>query len=153
MNVRKRSRVVAALASVVAMGALVATAIPPATAEPLLPAALPQNAPGSYIVTLADRPMATYDGSIKGLSATRPKDGRKVRTDSDAAKAYRGFLGKLQDRIAGLVGAEVRQRYSVTLNGFSTDLTPLQAQRLQRTEGVLSVVKDTLRTEIGRAHV
>ncbi len=146
MNVRKRSRLAAALAALVVTVALVAAALQPAGADPLPPGALPQPAPGSYIVTLADQPIASYDGSTDGMTATRPKDGRKVRTDTDAAKTYRGFLTRLQDQIAGLVGAKVRQRYSVTLNGFSAELTPLQAQRLQRTKGVVSVVKDALHT-------
>ena len=93
-----------------------------------------------------DQPIASYDGSTNGMAATRPKGGRKVRTDTDAAKRYRSFLTEVQDRIAGLVDAEVLQRFSVTLNGFSAKLTPTQAQRLERTTGVVSVVKDTLHT-------
>lgn len=146
MNVRKRSRLAAALAALVVTVALVAAALQPAGADPLPPGATPLPVPGSYVVTLADQPIASYDGSTEGLAATRPKDGRKVRTDTDAAKKYRGFLTRLQDQIAGLVGAKVRQRFSVTLNGFAAELSPQQAQRLQRTEGVVSVVKDTVRT-------
>ncbi|WP_217428147.1 S8 family peptidase [Microlunatus speluncae] len=146
MNVRKRSRLAAALTAMVVTVALVAAALQSAGADPLPPAALPQPAPGTYIVTLTDQPIASYDGSTNGMAATRPKDGRKVRTDTDAAKTYRGFLTRLQDQVAGLVGAKVRQRYSVTLNGFAAELTPLQAQRLQRTKGVVSVVKDSLHT-------
>lgn len=144
MDVRTRKRIAAALTALVATLALVATTARPATADTLLPDVLPLTVPGTYIVTLADRPIATYDGSTKGLAATKPKKGRKVKTDSREAKEYRGFLSQLQDRIAGIVGAEILQRFSVSLNGFSAVLTPLQAQRLQRTSGVVSVVKDTL---------
>ncbi len=146
MNVRKRSRVAAALGSLLVTVALVASTMQPATAEPLFPQALPAAVPGTYVVTLADQPIASYDGSTNGMAATRPKGGRKVRTDTDAAKRYRSFLTEVQDRIAGLVDAEVLQRFSVTLNGFSAKLTPTQAQRLERTTGVVSVVKDTLHT-------
>lgn len=143
MLVRKRSRLAALVTVLLVTVGLVAT-VQPATADPLLPEAMPLTAPGTYIVTLTDRPLATYDGSRKGFEATRPKDGRKVRVDTDAAKAYRGLLSRLQDGIADLVGAKVLQRFSVSLNGFAAELTPRQAQRLQDSPGVLSVVKDTL---------
>lgn len=144
MKVRKRNRLTAALASLLVTVGLVAMIVRPASADPMLTDVLPLTVPGRYIVTLAQQPIATYDGSTRGLPATRPTHGRKVRTDTAAAERYRGFLGRLQDTIAGLVGAEIDQRFAVTLNGFSATLTSRQAEQLRRTSGVVSVVKDRL---------
>ena len=103
------------------------------------------SAPGRYIVSLAQAPIASYDGGVRGLDATRPADGRRVEVRTRAAQEYRGYLTRQQDAVAARVGAEVRQHYSVSLNGFVADLTPAQAQRLSRTSGVIAVSKDTVR--------
>ncbi|MCW2803949.1 MAG: putative family peptidase [Propionibacteriaceae bacterium] len=102
-------------------------------------------APGRYVVSLAEDPVASYDGDIKGLKATRPVDGRKVDVTSAEAKKYKQYLTGEQDKIAARVGARPGKRYSVSLNGFTTTLTPAQARKLERTAGVVSVVKDTVR--------
>jgi hypothetical protein len=129
---------------VVAMAttALVATMSPFASAAPPPGSPPADSAPGRYIVTLAAPPIATYDGRVQGLSATRPATGRKVDVASAASRRYRAYLSREQSRVAERVDATITQRYAVTLNGFATSLTATQARTLQRTPGVVSVSKD-----------
>ena len=135
---------VAAVTSVVALTAALAFTSLPAQAEPPEPGAGPGPAavPSRYIVTLKGAPVATYGGEVKGLQATRPTKGRKVDPKSSRAKRYRAYLERHQDRAAARVGAKADKHYAVALNGFTADLTSAQARTLQRSPGVLSVVKD-----------
>jgi subtilisin family serine protease len=138
----RRSALLAATA--VATAALVLTMSPQAPAQPTTPpGATPESVPGRYIVTLAQQPVATYDGNIRGLASTRPSSGRKVDVTSTASRRYQAYLTKEQSRIAARVGAKPGRRYSITLNGFAASLTPGQARALQRTKGVFSVAKDS----------
>ncbi|HEX8487469.1 MAG TPA: S8 family peptidase [Propionibacteriaceae bacterium] len=120
-----------------------------ASAEPGSPdgSAVPPAvvAPGRYIVTLADAPVASYTGGLQGLQATRPSSGRKVQVTSDAAKRYRNFLTRKQDRVVASVGARADRRFAVALNGFTAELSSQQANKLRNTPGVVSVTKDALR--------
>jgi subtilisin family serine protease len=134
----------AVLVTSLGVGALLTFAQFPAayaTPEPVKPA-LPAPLPGRYIVTLTDKPIATYGGDVKGLRATRPNKGERVDTKSGRAKRYRAYLSKQQANAAARVGAKPLKHYSVSLNGFSTSLTPDQARTLQRAPGVLAVTKD-----------
>lgn len=119
----------------------------PAAADPPAPAGDPAGGalPGRYVVTMKGDPIATYDGGVKGLKATRAAKGRKLNAGSASAKAYRKYLESQQDQVAARVGVRADGHYAVALNGFSTSLTPSQAKRLERAPGVLSVVKDTPR--------
>lgn len=129
--------------------ALVLAAAPTATASPTDPAGSPSlpapSAPGRYVVTLADKPLASYRGGVAGFAATRPADGRRVDVSSRAATRYGDYLRRSQQRVAAAVGAKAERSYSVALNGFVATLDPAQAARLRRTPGVLGVSKDVLR--------
>ena len=63
----------------------------PARSQPNRQAA-PAGEPGRYIVTLNGKPIATYDGAVKGLGATKPTKGKRVTVTSKRAKAYRSYL-------------------------------------------------------------
>ncbi|GAA4068370.1 S8 family serine peptidase [Nonomuraea soli] len=117
----------------------VTAAATPAIAEPA-----PAGDPSTYIVTLAERPLATYDGGVAGIAATKPGKGRKVDTTSPDAKRYRERLTSRHDQVAASVGATASGHYSVVSNGFTAELTPAQAVRLHTTAGVVSVVPDRL---------
>ena len=146
---RSLSRRLAFAATVVAVtSALAVTTSLSVKAAPADPGALPSSstgAPGRYIVTLTDQPVASYEGDVKGYAATRPTNGRKVQVTSAAAKRYRSYLTKQQDKAAARVGVRAQKRFAVALNGFTTTLTPKQARTLERSAGVLSVTKDALR--------
>ena len=98
--------------------------------------------PRRYIVTLTGKPIATYDGEVKGLGATRPSKGERVDVTSGRAQRYREYLKREQVNAAQRVGAKPLKHYAVSLNGFATTLTPDQARTLQGAPGVLSVTKD-----------
>lgn len=102
-------------------------------------------AAGKYVVVLAKAPIASYSGGTNGIPATKPAAGRKVQLNSLAARKYAALLTSDQNRIAASVGATQKQKYQVSLNGFSATLTGPQAQKLANTPGVLAVAKDTMR--------
>ena len=134
----------AVLATSLGVGALLTLGQLPAayaTPEPVKPSA-PAPIPGRYIVTLTDKPIATYGGEVKGLRATRPDKGERVSVKSDRAKRYRAYLEEQQADAAARVGAKPLKHYAVSLNGFATSLTPDQARTLQHAPGVLSVTQD-----------
>jgi multidrug efflux pump subunit AcrA (membrane-fusion protein) len=62
-----------------------AYAVPPKPVKPASPAPIPSR----YIVTLTDKPIATYGGDVKGLGTTRPSKGARVNVTSGRAKRYR----------------------------------------------------------------
>ncbi len=111
--------------------------------DPQAPVAVTGRSPsGRYIVTLKDAPVALYRGGVDGLAATAPSAGAKVDASSTAAHRYRDYLRGRQSEAAASVGATVRGRYTVAVDGFVADLTPLQAVRLSRRPGVLAVSPD-----------
>jgi hypothetical protein len=46
----------------------------------------------SYIVQLADKPVATYTGDVAGLAATKPPAGQRLNIDAAAVQNYIGYL-------------------------------------------------------------
>jgi subtilisin family serine protease len=143
------------LGLIAAAGLLASTAMSTgaATAAPLTAAssAKSQSAPaaysaGRYIVTFADDPAASYDGSRKGFAATRPAAGKKLNTDSAAVKAWRGHLTAGHDAALAKVGATKLYDYTVTNNAVAVHLSAKQANGLAKTAGVVSLEKDQLRT-------
>ena len=146
MPLPSRPRRFAAVVTAFAVGTTLALGALSASAEPAEPEAAPTpNDPGRYIVTMVGKPIATYDGAVKGLAATKPTKGKRVKVTSKRAKAYRSYLERQQDRAAARVGADADTHYAVSLNGFGTTLTPDQAKALKRAPGVLSVEKDQVR--------
>src|SRR2546423_1157570 len=126
-NLRRR-------AALLAGAALITTALvaPPGSAAPNPAASDPATAavvnrfgfaPGRYIVTLADKPLATQQA------------GRKV--DLTNGKAYRSYLTSKHAQVAAAVGAKIDHDYSITLNGFAAALTSKQVNELSNTPGVV----------------
>jgi hypothetical protein len=99
----------------------------------------------AYIVQLADKPVAAYDGGIKGLAATKPRRGEKIDPFSPAVVNYLSFLQSKQEAAIGAVGgARKLYSYAFTFNGFAADLTPAQVQKLASMPGVLSVTQNEM---------
>lgn len=105
---------------------------------------LPKFAPGKYVVTLADKPLATYQGGVAGLKATKPAKGRKVDTASPDSKRYSSFLDGRHNQVAAKVGAKATRHYSTAINAFAADLTGQQVSELAKTPGVVAVTPDQL---------
>ena len=118
------------------------------TRDPVVP-----QAQRTYIVQLAAAPLATYNGTVRGLAATRSSTGARLDTNSTAARAYTGYLDRQRSAVLARVGAvNVLHTYSTTFSGFAAVLTEAQAAQLMTDREVMSVVPserrelDTTRT-------
>ncbi|WCI07550.1 S8 family serine peptidase [Arthrobacter sp. OVS8] len=98
---------------------------------------------GRYIVVLADKPAATYDGGKPGLAATKPKSGKKLDTNKTEVKRYEAYLEKKQADVAGQQDVQIKRQFTAAVNGFSANLTADQAIKLAKDPGVLLVAPDT----------
>ena len=147
--VRSRRRAIALACSLSALLTLglspLASADPSDGPEVALPIPTDASTENEYIVTLADAPIAAYEGDVVGYDATQPVDGEDVDVDSADAKRYRSYLRKRQDTVAARIGSTPDERYEVGLNAFTADITGAQAATLARTDGVVSVHRDRLR--------
>ncbi|MET3806173.1 subtilisin family serine protease [Nakamurella sp. UYEF19] len=122
-------------------------AAPVAASAPKAPSGTPASpyAAGKYVVVLTKAPIASYSGGTANIPATKPVAGKKVDLNSQAARKYASMLSADQTRVAASAGVKLKQKYDVSLNGFSATLTSAQAQKLAATPGVLAVAKDTMR--------
>ncbi|MGP4031088.1 S8 family serine peptidase [Pseudarthrobacter sp. 1C304] len=126
-------------------------AIAPATAAPGSTVAQvaqknldPGNYPdGRYIVLLAEKPAASYEGSTAGFPATKPASGKKLDTGKAEVKKYRAHLEKKQADVAGQQNVQIQRQFSAAVNGFSAKLTTDQAVKLAKDPSVLAVSPDT----------
>lgn len=99
---------------------------------------------GRYIVTLADEAAATYQGGVSGLAATQARSGTQLDADAASVVEYTDYLEGQQEEVAASVGADIDYSYSLTVNGFSADLTAEQAARLSSDRKVASVEPDRI---------
>jgi subtilisin family serine protease len=126
-------------------------ALSPATAAPASPSTVvtprtvnPNDYPaGRYIVVLAGKPAATYDGGTPGLAATKPQSGRKLDAERPEVQRYQAHLEGRQDAVAGAENIQIKRKYTAAINGFSADLTAEQAVKLAKDPDVLMVAPDT----------
>lgn len=100
-----------------------------------------------YLVRLNDDAVASYDGYIAGLKATKPSRGKRFDASSPTAKAYVAHLEGKHDKALDAVGGMTGKLYDYfyTFNGFAAVLTPAQAKKLAAMPGVLSVQPDIIR--------
>jgi subtilisin family serine protease len=106
-----------------------------------------QQAPTkTYIVQLSDAPVATYDGKIAGLAATRPAAGTKINMASGHVRAYLNYLSRKSARELARVGsASVVHHYGVAFPGFAAQMTQAQAEALKTSANVVSVTESEIR--------
>ncbi|WP_371664660.1 S8 family serine peptidase [Streptomyces sp. NBC_00280] len=139
---RLGGRAASLLAPAVAGSLLLLAAGPPAQAAPTSPAARQsaditgqKYAAGTYLVQLADQPVATY-------GRTAPEPGEKVNPRSQAVRDHLGRLKQARDQVLDEVrGVTPLYSYQYVLNGFSAKLTGGQAAELARTPGVVSLAR------------
>ncbi len=100
-----------------------------------------------YIVQMAELPVASYDGRLATLTATRPQRGQRLDREAPEVSAYEGFLTDRHDQMLRRAGGGRKvYDYHYTFNGFAAELTEAQAELLKADPGVLKVMKDELRT-------
>jgi subtilisin family serine protease len=97
---------------------------------------------GRYIVVLAAKAAAAYEGETPGLLATKPQNGRKLDEDSPNYKAYDANLRKTQRDVASQQGVTPSKQFTAALNGFTAELTATQAGELSKDARVLAVEPD-----------
>ncbi len=128
-----RIRTLGALAALAVLAAIVA----------VVPAA--SGADGStetYVVQLAQAPVAGYQGGIAGYPATKPAKGKKLDATSADAKKYAAFLTDKHNKALQQVGADNKvYDYTAAFNGFAANLMQDQADKLAVSKDVLSVEK------------
>ncbi|MET3720496.1 S8 family serine peptidase [Arthrobacter sp. UYEF21] len=97
---------------------------------------------GRYIVVLAAKAAAAYEGETPGLAATKPQNGRKLDEDSANYKAYDAHLRKSQQDLAAEQGVTPAKQFTAALNGFTAELSAVQAAELSKDARVLAVAPD-----------
>ncbi|MFE7766676.1 protease inhibitor I9 family protein [Streptomyces sp. NPDC057438] len=99
----------------------------------------------TYIVQLADPPVAAYEGGLPRLKRTAPTAGGRLDADSARVRTYVAHLDDRREQVLDAVpGVESLYDYAYTINGFATELTGRQAAKLVATPGVVSVTRTTV---------
>ncbi|WP_262002111.1 S8 family peptidase [Microbacterium sp. Mcb102] len=101
--------------------------------------------PGHYIVVMKSDPLASYEGDVKGLKATKPAEGEQLETQSQDSQRYVKHLQTQQTDLVGDIGVTPDNTYQVALNGFSADLSGEQVDALRASKDVLGVYPDEVR--------
>ncbi|MEU9329663.1 S8 family serine peptidase [Streptomyces canus] len=143
---RPRHRSTFALLAPVLAGALALTAITPTHAAVPDTGAGERSYPsGTYLVRLAEEPVASYTGGTDGLRATKPAQGKQLDIGTDSVRAYQEHLQKRREDVLSAVrGVEPLYTYDIVVNGFAADLTVAQANRLAHTSGVVSLTRNEM---------
>ncbi len=116
----------------------------------------PQTAPQSaqphksstsvYIVELAEKPAAAYDGSIPGYKATKPKNNQKFDPTNPDVVKYVGYLDSRHATVLAAGGGNKLYDYHYSFNGFAAQLSDAQAAAIKNQPGVLAVNRDEVLT-------
>ncbi|MET8979981.1 S8 family peptidase [Streptomyces sp. NPDC004539] len=97
----------------------------------------------TYLVKLAEPPVATYQGGLKDLARTAPSPGARLKTDTSAVRAYLRHLDTRRDRVlAEVSGVKKLYEYNYAFNGFAATLTARQAAELSAVPGVVALTRD-----------
>ncbi|GAA5193354.1 S8 family serine peptidase [Ferrimonas gelatinilytica] len=127
----------------------------------------------TYIIELADKPAALYQGGIAHLQATAPRqnntpyslnahNANKLNVQSQAVQAYTDYLNVKQadllSQISGIVGSnpKVLGQYRLAFNGMAIRMTQDQAASVAEQPGVRSVTLEQihqLHTDVGPEHI
>ncbi|WP_144876435.1 S8 family serine peptidase [Microbacterium sp. 1.5R] len=104
-----------------------------------------EGTPGHYIVVMKADPLASYEGGVDGLQATKPAEGEQLEPESQDARRYVQHLESEQKTLAQEVGVTPEVTYQVVLNGFSAELTGEQVDALRASKDVYDVYPDFIR--------
>jgi hypothetical protein len=97
----------------------------------------------SYVVQLLDAPVASYEGTLSGLRATRPAPGARLNVNAADVQAYLRYLDSRQSAVSAAVpAAPVYYRYGAVFNGFAAKLSAAELQKLAAHPGVRAITAD-----------
>jgi subtilisin family serine protease len=110
----------------------------------------------TYIVQLADPPLASYTGGIAGLAVTNPAALGEVKLNptSPASRAYLAHLDTRRQAVLSAMrlalGRDVATQftYRYAYNGFAAALSATEAAAVARLPGVAGVQKDFVRQPV-----
>jgi len=104
-----------------------------------------QEARRSYIVQLADKPVATYTGGTAGLAATKPADGTRLNVEAADVQNYINYLETKQASVTATVPAsQITHEYKVVFNGFAALLTDDEVRALKKNSAVANITADSV---------
>lgn len=139
-------RKISSVFSLVLVLVLALSAVSPAYAQPGLKAGkggnVEESPNGMYVVQMADMPVVAYEGNIRGLKATAPKNGQKVDPNASDVVSYVSYLTSKHDQALAKVDGRKVYDYTFSFNGFAARLSVEQANKLAGVEGVLAVTAD-----------
>jgi minor extracellular serine protease Vpr len=104
------------------------------------------------IVELSQPSLATYGGTITGLSATSPQAvGAPLNVNSAASLAYINYLKGVQDQFVQRLPQEApsateNARFQVAINAMSLSISETEVPNLYQDSNVLHVYPDQMRT-------
>ena len=133
----RRTPIIVATALVASLAGLpfaanAANALP--SVEPPSATPVKESSTGSYIVQLDDAPVAEYDGSIAGLSATRVVPGGKLlKTATPVVEYVKHLVDERQKVLQAVPGVKKLYDYSYTYAGFSAQMSYDEAVKLAST--------------------
>ncbi len=101
----------------------------------------------TVIVQLADQPLATYRGTLRGYGQTRPARGKKLNAKTPNAQAYKQYLGRRRAEFATWLrsvapGSRIRREYDTVLNGVAVRVSGRELAPLLHGPGVSVVSID-----------
>lgn len=102
------------------------------------------TAPQRFIIELESPSISKYKGGIVNLSATASEKGKKIQTQSSAAKSYASHLAQEQDKFASQLSkvsanTKVERHFKTLFNGVSVVGQGLSIKQLMAIPGVKSV--------------
>jgi hypothetical protein len=105
----------------------------------------------AVIVALANAPVASYEGGLKGLPATSPatRHAKSIDFKSQATKDYQGYLKAQRDKFVANVAREVKsaklgQSFDIAFNGFAARVPKDDVAALAAVPGVAAVYPDVI---------
>ncbi|MFV8783398.1 S8 family serine peptidase [Microbulbifer sp. SA54] len=111
----------------------------------------------AYIVQLEEAPISAYDGGIAGQPATRSlvQSARTQRgplnLNQPEIASYRSHLEQSRANVLNNamqqqgLSLQVKNAFSVALNGFTTEMTQEEAKRLAKVPGIKRITRNTIK--------
>ncbi|MET0322331.1 MAG: S8 family peptidase [Duganella sp.] len=100
----------------------------------------------SYLVQLADKPVAGYAGGTDGMRATRPAGGAHLDLNAPEVTIYSAYLDSKRAKVRATVAtAPVMYDYKVVFNGFAAMLTDAEVRQLAASSDVAAIHADARR--------